>query len=175
MFYLCIVLVDYYCYYLYCVARSHFVPCLLLLWRVLCPPWWISGMLNKYNAIQYVKWHLFRLGLLDHSESDRCKQASETVSYTFCDCKTLAIYRFRHLGQHSVQPGDFEYNTAFCCRCGTAKCMNVRAAEKINTGSVNGSLQCPPALNSILFYSILVCSVLFLYYRMDEVLAYFAF
>jgi len=35
---------QYYCYYLYSIDKSHFVPCLLS-WQVLYPLWWISGML----------------------------------------------------------------------------------------------------------------------------------
>jgi len=125
-----------------------------------------DGMLTGHS---HVKGHLFKLRLVDNPECDRCKQASETISYTkVCDCKTLATHRFRHLGQHSIQPGDFEDISVrrllhFLAGVGLL-CMNVRVAQKINTGSVHGSLQCPPffiLFYSILFYSILFYSILF--------------
>jgi hypothetical protein len=50
---------------------------------------------------------LFKLGLVNSPECDRCKRASETASHILCDCETLATLRFRHLGRHFMKPGDF--------------------------------------------------------------------
>jgi len=61
------------------------------------------------NRTLLCKRHLFKLGLVDHPECDRCKQASETISYTFCDCKTLSIYRIRQAPGPTFYPtADFE-------------------------------------------------------------------
>ena len=35
----------------------------------------------------HLKGHLFRLGLVNSSECDRCKQASETASHILCDLR----------------------------------------------------------------------------------------
>jgi len=78
------------------------------------------------------------LGLVNSPKSDRCKQASQTASHILCACVALATLtlilltwkiwwapnnankwqmgfnsafkglRFRHLGCHFMQPGDFE-------------------------------------------------------------------
>jgi hypothetical protein len=54
----------------------------------------------------HLKGHLFKLGLVDRPECDRCKQASETASHVLGDCEALAAIRFRHLGHHFMKPGD---------------------------------------------------------------------
>jgi hypothetical protein len=53
-----------------------------------------------------LKGHVFKLGLVNSPECNRCKQASETASHVFCDCEALATLRFRHLGRHFMKPGD---------------------------------------------------------------------
>jgi hypothetical protein len=52
--------------------------------------------------------HLFKLGLVDSPECDRCKQASETASHVLGNCEALAALRFRYLGYHFMKPGDFK-------------------------------------------------------------------
>jgi len=39
---------------------------------------------------------------------DTCKQVSQTASHILCDCEALATLRFRYLGHHCMQPGEFE-------------------------------------------------------------------
>jgi hypothetical protein len=56
----------------------------------------------------HLKGHLFKLGLVDSPECDRCKQASETASHFLGDCEALAAIRFRYLGYHFMKPGDFK-------------------------------------------------------------------
>jgi hypothetical protein len=55
----------------------------------------------------HLKGHLFKLGLVDSPECDRCKQASETASHVLGNCEVLAALRFRYLGYHFMKPGDF--------------------------------------------------------------------
>jgi hypothetical protein len=42
--------------------------------------------------------------------------------------------------------------TALCSKCGAAKQMNTRAAQRIKMVNVHGMLWCPPYFYSILFY-----------------------
>jgi hypothetical protein len=56
----------------------------------------------------HLKGHLFKLGLVDSPECDRCKQASETASHVLCNCEALAALRFRYLGHYFMKPGDFK-------------------------------------------------------------------
>jgi hypothetical protein len=52
--------------------------------------------------------HLFKLGLVNSPECDRCKQASEMALHVLGDCEALAAIRFRHLGHHFMKLGDFK-------------------------------------------------------------------
>jgi hypothetical protein len=65
----------------------------------------LTGLLTGHC---HLKVHLFKLGLVNSPECDRCKQASETASHVLCDCKALAALRFRYLGCHFTKPGDFK-------------------------------------------------------------------
>jgi hypothetical protein len=56
----------------------------------------------------HLKLHLFKLGLVNSFECNRCKQASETASHVLCDCEALAKLRFMHLGYHCMKSGDSE-------------------------------------------------------------------
>jgi hypothetical protein len=56
----------------------------------------------------YLKGHLFKLGLVDSLECDRCKQASESAFHVLCDYEALAAIGFRYLGYHFMKPGDFK-------------------------------------------------------------------
>jgi hypothetical protein len=56
----------------------------------------------------HLKGHLFKLGLEDSPECERCKQASETASHVLGDCEALAAIRFRYLRYHFMKPGDFK-------------------------------------------------------------------
>jgi hypothetical protein len=81
----------------------------------------LSGLLTGHCRL---KGHLFKLGLVNSIECDRCKQASETASHILCDCDALATLRLRHLGHRFIKSGVFEdsqQNTALCSRYGTVE------------------------------------------------------
>jgi hypothetical protein len=64
---------------------------------------------TKLCCVCHLQGRLFKLGLVNSPKCDRCKQESETASHLFyCHCEALATLRFRHLGHHSLKPGDFE-------------------------------------------------------------------
>ena len=65
----------------------------------------MTGLLTGHY---HLKGQLFKLGLVNSPERNRCKQASETASHVLCDCEAWATLRFRHLGRHFMKPGDFE-------------------------------------------------------------------
>jgi hypothetical protein len=65
----------------------------------------MTGLLTGHC---HLKGHLFKLGLVNSPECNRCKQASETTLHVLCDCEALATLRFRYLGHHFMKPGDFE-------------------------------------------------------------------
>lgn len=54
----------------------------------------------------HLKGHLFKLGLIDSPECDRCKQVYETASLVG-DCEALAVLRFSHLAHHFLKSGGF--------------------------------------------------------------------
>ena len=55
----------------------------------------------------HLKRHIFLLRLIDSPECKRCKKAFEMVSNAFCGCETVAVLRFRHLGQHFLKLDDY--------------------------------------------------------------------
>jgi len=65
------------------------------------------GIMIKITGHCHLKGHLFEQILADSPGCGRCKQASESP-YVLCVCKALAALRFRHLGVHSIKPGDLE-------------------------------------------------------------------
>jgi hypothetical protein len=65
----------------------------------------MTGLLTGHC---HLKGHLFKLGLVNSPECNRCKQASEAASHVLCDCEALTTLRFRHLGHHFVKRGGFE-------------------------------------------------------------------
>jgi ribonuclease HI len=65
----------------------------------------MTGLLTGHRNF---KGHLFKPGLINSPECQRCKQASETASHVLCDCEALATLRFRHLGHNFMKPDDFE-------------------------------------------------------------------
>ena len=67
----------------------------------------LSILTGLFTGHCHLKGHLFKLGLVDSPECDRCKQASETASHVLGDCEALAALRFRYLGYHFMKPGDF--------------------------------------------------------------------
>jgi len=104
--------------------------------------------------------HLFRLQLVGNPRCGRCQHAYATASHVPCDCEALATIRFRHLGQHFVQPGDFHDISisrtlhlfkGWAAECGTAVQKNRQHLKC--TVHYNAS---PHLFYSILFYS---CSV----------------
>jgi hypothetical protein len=56
----------------------------------------------------HLKGHLFKLGLVDSPECNRCKQASETASRVLCNCEALAALRLRYVGHCFMKPGYFK-------------------------------------------------------------------
>jgi len=59
------------------------------------------SLLHRNHQHFHLKGNLFELGLVNSTEHDTCKQASETAF-------ALATLRFRHLGCHFIKPGDFQ-------------------------------------------------------------------
>jgi hypothetical protein len=51
--------------------------------------------------------HLFKLGLSNSTICDRCQEENETATHILCEGETLAYLRFRHLGQHLMEPSDY--------------------------------------------------------------------
>jgi hypothetical protein len=74
-------------------------------------------------------------------------QASETAWHTLCNCGTSATLRFRRLAQHFCL-----LDSALCSRCRAARCMNIRAAQRIKSGRSARVTNVPILL---IFYSIL--------------------
>lgn len=82
--------------------------------------------------------HIFELELVDKPGCGRCKQASETASRALRDCGALATLRFRRLGQHFLKSCDFDDisvgRATHFVKCGAAKCVSKRAAQKTENG-----------------------------------------
>ena len=78
-------------------------------------------------------------GVLDKPGCCMCKQAIEMASLVLCGCEALAVFRFRHLRQHFLKPGDFEDISVsrilhFFPEFAAAKCVSKRAAQKTENG-----------------------------------------
>jgi hypothetical protein len=96
----------------------------------------MAGLLTGHC---HLKGHLFKLGLVDSPGCERCRQASETASHVHCDCKALAVLRFRHLGRHFLKPGAFADTTVskvlhFFKLYGAAECLNKGLQRRSYTG-----------------------------------------
>jgi hypothetical protein len=63
-------------------------------------------MLGLLTGFCHLKECLFKLGLVNSPEFDKCKQASETAPHVLCD-EVSALLRFRYLAHHLLQPGGF--------------------------------------------------------------------
>jgi hypothetical protein len=59
------------------------------------------------RGISHFKGHLFKLGLVNSSRHNRCREAFEMTSHVLCDCEELAVLRFRHLGHYVLKASDF--------------------------------------------------------------------
>jgi hypothetical protein len=46
--------------------------------------------------------------MVNNPECDNCKQATETASHVVCDYEDLATLRFKHVGPHFMEEGDFK-------------------------------------------------------------------
>jgi hypothetical protein len=55
----------------------------------------------------YLKGHLFKMGLMNYPICERCLEADESATHVLCGCEALAHLRFHHLGQFFMEPGDF--------------------------------------------------------------------
>ena len=99
--------------------------------------------------------HLFRVGLIDCAGCGKCKQAIETASHAPCDRNEFATLRIKYLGQHFLNPGDFEdipinKILPFIQNMGLCECVRKGAAQKMEN---NWSLQVttmPAIMHSIL-------------------------
>ena len=65
----------------------------------------LMGLLTRHC---HSNGQIFELALVDKPGCGRRKQTSETASHVLRDCGALAILRFRHLGQHFLESGDFD-------------------------------------------------------------------
>ena len=68
----------------------------------------MCGPVNLKKVHCHLKGYVFKLGLVNSPECDRCKQASETASHVLCFRECLATLRFGHLVRHFITPGYFE-------------------------------------------------------------------
>jgi hypothetical protein len=112
----------------------------------------MTGLLTGHC---HLKGHQFKLGLVNSSNSNRFKQASEKASHVFRDCKTFTTVRFRHLGHHFMKPGDFEDISVskilhFVQGAGLLNGWTV--AQKIDNGGSAWVTVMPTLLYSFLFY-----------------------
>jgi hypothetical protein len=64
-------------------------------------------MMGLLRGISHFKGHLFKLGLVNSSRHDRGREAFDMTSHVLCDCKELAVLRFRHLGNYVLKASDF--------------------------------------------------------------------
>ena len=81
----------------------------------------MTGLLTGHCNI---KAHLFKVGLVNSSGCDKCKQASEIASHVLCGCEALATFRFRPLwNQVSLRTLLLAQYCTFS-RCRAAECMS---------------------------------------------------
>jgi hypothetical protein len=55
----------------------------------------------------HLKGHLFKLGLINDSICERCKEEVEPATHILCDCEAVAQIKVRHLGQVFMEPSDY--------------------------------------------------------------------
>jgi hypothetical protein len=65
---------------------------------------WVVGLLTGHC---HLNGHLFKLGLSNSPNCDRCQRENETATHILCECEALAYLRFRHLGQYFMEPSDY--------------------------------------------------------------------
>jgi hypothetical protein len=65
---------------------------------------WMTGLLTGHC---HLKGHLFKMGLTDSPTCERCLEKEESATHILCDCEAIAYLRFRHLGHHFMEPGDY--------------------------------------------------------------------
>jgi len=68
---------------------------------------WLRIMTRLLPGYCPLKGYLHKFGLVDRPGCGRCTQAFVTASHVLCDCKALAVLRYRHLDHRSLTPGDF--------------------------------------------------------------------
>jgi hypothetical protein len=118
----------------------------------------MTGLLTGHC---HLKGHLFKLGLVNSPECDRCKQASETASHVLCDWHSDLI---------EIQvPGSSLYETRWLWNISVSRILHfVQGAGLLNDWAkglhkklimveVHGSLWCRPIC--ILFFSIIFYSI----------------
>jgi hypothetical protein len=98
--------------------------------------------------------NLFKLGLVDSPQCNRCKQLSETASHMLYDCDTVVVLRYRHLGHQSF------LETRLLCKhlhqqgndctlfqvCGTAKCVSKGLHKRWDQSRCKGHCSACPTL-----------------------------
>jgi hypothetical protein len=65
---------------------------------------WVVGLLTGHG---HLKGHLFKLGLIDDPNCERCLEEDESATHILCDCEAVAHVRFRHLGLFFMEPSDY--------------------------------------------------------------------
>jgi hypothetical protein len=64
-------------------------------------------MIGLFTEHCDLKGHLVKLGLTDDPSCERCLEEAESATHILCDCEAIAYLRFRHLGQHFLEPSDY--------------------------------------------------------------------
>ena len=131
----------------------------------------MTGLLTGHY---HLKGHLFKLGLANSPECDRCKQAYETSSHILCDCEALATLKFRHLG-YFMKPGDSGDISVsrilhFVQGMGLLNESAKELHKRLITVELHRSLRCLPFC--ILFYSILNTYDVWIIFANDKVYKY---
>jgi hypothetical protein len=104
--------------------------------RTLCRvvPWFsVIIFLSADNC--HLKRHLSKLGLVDLGALDANKHLKQL--HKFCDCEALAVLKFRHLGIHFLNLGDFadihQEGTVLCSKCGAVECLSSGLHKRTNS------------------------------------------
>ena len=108
----------------------------------------------------HIKGHLFKLGQVNSPKCDRCNQATETASYALCVHGLYSHYHSGasvdgHIMQWSEEKHLYQQDTVLCSRCGAARCMNVRIAQRMRYGWSAWVTNVP---SIFVFYSFPFCS-----------------
>jgi hypothetical protein len=115
----------------------------------------IGLLIGHYN----LKGHLFKFGLVESPQHNRCKQASEMVSHVLCDWEALAVLTFRTPGPALLETRWLcwhlhEQDTTIWSKCGAAECLSNGLHKRSKMVEVQGKLQCLPC-RTVLYSTLL--------------------